>query len=155
SPVFFGIGWLTEILGDNFKSNFSKIAAIAVLDLGITSLYGALIVGGFISPLKLNTMEKKVFSTSSNAKIHDVNITIASSGYSPRQISVKQGEKVRLHLKSTDAFSCASAFRRPSLNIAVNLGPNDAKDLEFIASNKGPIPFTCSMGMYTGEIEVL
>src|SRR3989338_6583786 len=45
-PLFFGVGWITSLLGDNFREKFLKLAAFAVLYLGITSANGALVAGG-------------------------------------------------------------------------------------------------------------
>lgn len=47
TPLFFGIGWITSVLGDNFRVRFLKIAAVAVIYLGVTSINGALIAIGF------------------------------------------------------------------------------------------------------------
>ncbi len=47
APLFFGIGWLTSILGDNFRGKFLKIAAVAVIYLGVTSINGSFIALGF------------------------------------------------------------------------------------------------------------
>ena len=62
---------------------------------------------------------------------------------------------VRLTLQSKDAYSCASAFRIPSLNIVKNLQPNGRETITFTPNKAGRIAFSCSMGMYTGVIEVL
>lgn len=170
SPLFFGVGWLTTILGDNFKGRFLKIAAIAVLYLGITSINGSLVASG--SPITLQSMAENfpiqfvldpadrqsyVPSTlaASDIPTQNVNLNITSQGYSPSRITVKQGEPVKLNLISKDAYSCASAFRIPSLGIVKNLQPNENVLVEFTPQNKGKIAFTCSMGMYTGSIEVI
>ncbi len=175
SPLFFGVGWLTSILGNNFQTKFLKIAAFAVIYLGITSMNGALVAGG--SPITLQTLAENSpiqidlsgqrFQNNSTAEdtslsetkviggIQNVDLTVTSRGYTPTLITVKSGEPVKLNLKSTDAFSCASAFRIPSLGIAKNLQPNGTDSVEFTPKNPGKIAFTCSMGMYRGEIQVI
>jgi sulfite exporter TauE/SafE len=170
SPLFFGVGWLTSMLGENFKGKFLKIAAIAVLYLGITSINGSLVAFG--SPLtlqslaenspiefQLNPAERGGYAPSTLAAedlpTQNVDLNITSQGYSPSKITVKQGEPVKLNLISKDAYSCASAFRIPSLGIVKNLQPNENALIEFTPQNKGKIAFTCSMGMYTGSIEVI
>ena len=64
-PLFFGVGWLTSTLGDNFRTKFLKIAAVLLLYLGLTSINGALIAYGFpinsqtiASSFKTNTIQK-------------------------------------------------------------------------------------------------
>lgn len=163
SPLFFGVGWMTSILGDNFRAKFLKIAAVAVIYLGITSVNGALVAGG--SPITLQSIaenfqintqpknEKKLYSEvplSQNAEIY-----ITASGYSPNYIRVRKDSPVTLRLIGKDAYSCASAFRIPALGISRNLQPNETYSFSFTPTQTGRITFTCSMGMYRGVIEVL
>lgn len=161
-PLFFGIGWVTSVLGDNFREKFLRIAGIAVLYLGITSVNGALTAGG--SPVTLQSMTEDVliaFGGSNKTQNKNVEITqnaeiiITSSGYSPNYIRVKKGSPVTIKLIGKDAYSCASAFRIPSLGISRNLQANETQTITFTPQNSGPIPFSCSMGMYRGVIEVI
>jgi uncharacterized protein len=159
APVFFGIGFITGILGDNFRDKFLKIAAIAVLYLGLTSINGALVAGG--SPITLQSIFEdfsEVGKTTQNSNIattQNIRITITSSGYSPNYIKVKKGLLVTIKLVSKDTYSCASAFRIPQLGISKNLLPNETQTITFIPTEVGQILFTCSMGMYRGVIDVL
>lgn len=161
TPLFFGVGFVTSVLGDNFRSKFLKIAAIAVLYLGITSINGSLVAAG--SPLTLQSVTSKIPPMSSNNPanvkvvdgVQNIDIAVTSKGYTPNVIKVKKGQPVKLNLKSTDAYSCASAFRIPSLGVVKNLQPNETGSVEFIPQNAGKIAFTCSMGMYGGVIEIL
>lgn len=170
TPLFFGVGWLTTVLGDNFRGKFLKIAALAVLYLGITSINGSLVASG--SPLTLQSLVEnfpiqfnvnKANSISSNifayVKVDDgvqnIDISVTSSGYSPNIIKVKKNQPVRLNLKSTNVYSCASAFRIPSLGVIKNLQPNGSDSVLFTPIKSGKIAFSCSMGMYRGIIEVI
>ncbi|EKD90245.1 MAG: Heavy metal transport/detoxification protein, partial [uncultured bacterium] len=154
-PLFFGVGWLTSILGDNFRAKFLKIAAVAVIYLGITSMNGALVAWG--SPFSLPSIQIDLSGNSTYQAqiIQNPTIDILSTGYYPNYIKVKKGKTVNLTLKSTNAFSCASAFRIPSLKISKNLQPNDTQLISFVPTQVGKIQFSCSMGMYRGIIEVI
>ncbi|MEK7551382.1 MAG: sulfite exporter TauE/SafE family protein [Patescibacteria group bacterium] len=162
-PLFFGIGFLTSILGDTFKTKFFKLAAVLVIFLGITSINGALVAFG--SPISLNSATKGFnnlfLQKQSGPKVNYITtqnpqITITSSGYYPNYIRVKKDQLVTITLVGRDAFSCASAFRIPSLGISVNLqSANDIQRVTFIPRKTGEIIFTCSMGMYSGVIDVL
>lgn len=158
TPLFFGVGFITTILGDNFRERFLKIAAVLVLYLGAISTNGALAAAGlpYIQiDLSGGGNSYQAVNTQNLPVTQDVQINITSRGYSPNIIRIKKDEKVNLTLKSTDAFSCASAFRIPSLGIAKNLAPNDTQLISFTPTKIGQIPFTCSMGMYRGVFEVI
>lgn len=164
-PLFFGIGFLTSFLGEAFKRKFLKLAAIAVMYLGVTSINGSLVALG--SPLTLQSIAEyspiivdldgsagdssaDEYATNQNAEID-----VTGYGYVPNYIRVKKGQPVTLTLRSKDAYSCASAFRIPSLGIKRNLAANDTQTITFTPDKTGKIPFSCSMGMYRGVIEVI
>ncbi len=156
TPLFFGVGFLTTILGDNFRDRFLKLAAILVLYLGVVSTNGALVVAGLpYIQIDLSGGNSQTEIAQNLPVTQNAEIDISSSGYSPNYIRVKNGVPVNLTLKSKAAFSCASAFRIPSLGISKNLAPNDTQLLTFTPTKVGKIPFTCSMGMYRGIIEVI
>ncbi|MDO8269066.1 MAG: sulfite exporter TauE/SafE family protein [Candidatus Levybacteria bacterium] len=162
TPVFFGVGFLTSILGDNFRTRFLKIAAIGVLYLGITSINGAFIASGFPFnsqnlSIYFNSLgkQKSVVDTNNNKVSQMHEIYVYGSGYSPNHLTVKRGLPVSITLIGKDAYSCASAFRIPSLGISKNLGPNEKYTFSFTPDKAGQIIFTCSMGMYRGVIEVI
>lgn len=164
-PLFFGVGFITTILGDTFREKFLKLASFAVLYLGVISINGALVAGG--SPVTLPSIQIDLNAASNrqngqnqlaqnNVSVtQNAEIVITSSGYSPNYIRVKKGETVNLTLKSVNAYNCALAFRIPSLGISKNLTPNDTQLISFIPTQTGQIPFSCSMGMYRGVIDVI
>lgn len=157
TPVFFGLGFITTILGDSFRSRFLRLAGILVLYLGLISANSALAAGG-LPYIQIDLTGSSSYQAANGYNpptSQNVQINITSRGYSPNIIRVKKGEQVNLTLKSVDAFSCASAFRIPSLGISKNLAPNDTQLISFTPTKAGQIPFTCSMGMYRGIIEVI
>ncbi|MDO8429316.1 MAG: sulfite exporter TauE/SafE family protein [Candidatus Daviesbacteria bacterium] len=163
-PLFFGIGFITSILGENYKAKFLKLAAVAVIYLGVTAVNGALTA--LDSPLSLQSIAKNfpitlTLGKSESQESNGVSVTqnpeifVTSLGYAPNYIRVKKGLPVSIKLTSKDAYSCASAFRIPSLGIAKNLKANETQTITFTPDNTGRILFSCSMGMYTGIIEVI
>lgn len=163
TPLFFGVGWLTSVLGDNFRTKFIKVAAVIVIYLGIMSINGALVASG--SPISIDALSRAIQANSqpsNDTKLYSqaaptsaAQIDITSTGYSPNYIRVKMGIPITLTLVSKDAYSCASAFRIPSLGISKNLQPNETSKITFTPKEVGKIVFTCSMGMYTGVIDVI
>jgi len=163
TPLFFGVGWLTSTLGDNFRTKFLKIAAVLLLYLGLTSINGAFIAFGFpinsqtiASSFKTSTVQQNGEKLYSEAPVSQgAEIFVNANGYSPNYITVKKGSPVTIKLTAKNAYSCASAFRIPSLGISRNLQPNETYTFSFTPEEAGRITFTCSMGMYTGTIEVI
>ncbi len=165
-PLFFGVGAITSAMGEAFKTKFLKLAAVAVIYLGVTSINGSLTALG--SPITLQALGdnfSKIISFGGNSNpaqsqtdqspSQTAEIYVTSRGYTPNDLKVKKGEEVTLTLKSKDAYSCASAFRIPALGISRNLGANDTQIIKFTPDKPGKITFACSMGMYRGVIEVI
>lgn len=155
TPLFFGVGFLTTVLGDNFQSKFLKLAAILVLYLGVVSANGAMAAAGFPFVQVDFSGDSQAQNIQNLAVSQNVEIDITSSGYSPNYFKVKKDVPVSLTLKSKNAFSCALAFRIPSLGISKNLAPNDTQLITFTPNRTGQIPFSCSMGMFRGTMEVI
>lgn len=167
SPLFFGLGFLTTILGDAFRTKFLKIAAIGLIYLGITSFNGALLMAG--SPINLQAIGEAIpisidFLRDSNLSENNVkeisgvqiaNIEVFPTGYSPNYIKVKQGVPVKLNLTPVGGFGCTAGFIIPSLGIRENLSQGTTASIEFTPTQKGKIVWSCTMGMYRGVIEVI
>lgn len=153
-PLFFGVGWITSLLGDTFKKSFFRLAALALIYLSFTSITGALNAGGVSLSFQGNATQAKALQQYQGSA-QELTVDISAQGYRPSNLEVKQGVPIRLTLRSENAFSCASAFRIPSLGVAVNLQPNETKTIEIPAQAAGQLAFTCSMGMYNGVIKVI
>ena len=168
-PLFFGIGFLTTSLGDAFRVKFFKIAGALVLYLGVTSVNGALVATG--SPITLQTIGEAIpieidlsggqaeASIDSNVKlvggVQTADISVFPVSYSPNYIQVKAGTPVRLNLTPSGGLGCTSFFRIPQLGITQKLAQGVTTPVEFTPQAPGKLRFTCSMGMYSGVIEVI
>jgi uncharacterized protein len=156
APLFLGIGYISSLMNQASQKWLFKIAAIAILYIGLTSINGALV--SLNSPLSMQSIAKSMLLTEDTTNVEvtqNQRILITARGYTPSYIRVQKNKPVTLELKSQDAFTCASAFRIPALGIEKNLQPNDTQTVTFTPAKAGKIQFNCSMGMYTGTIEVI
>jgi sulfite exporter TauE/SafE len=152
-PIFIGLGYITAKLSDSFRLTFFKIAALIIIAVGIVTIYNSWSAAG-LPTVAWGKNEDNQQQTGTVTK-QDYEIKILSSGYSPNSIKVKKGLPVRLTLISDKVYTCSLAFRIPSLGISKNLKPTDTQVIEFTPTEAGQIPFSCSMGMYRGVIEVI
>ena len=166
-PLFFGLGFLTTTLGDTFRTRFFKLAGVLILYLGITTFNSSLILAG--SPITLATIREAIpiyidlsggaTAAESNVRVENgvqvADIQVFPTSYTPNRIQVQSDIPVRLNLTPTGGFGCTAAFRIPKLGIATNLPQNQTTVVEFTPKTSGKIAWTCSMGMYSGIIEVI
>ncbi len=83
-----------------------------------------------------------------------IRITQDATGYQPKNLpKLQAGVPVRLIIDSQDSYTCASSFVIPQLGVQkrLKLGENI---IEFTPTESGSIPFSCSMGMYRGVLQV-
>lgn len=166
-PLFFGLGFLTTILGDTFRTRFFKLAGVLVLYLGITTFNSSLVLAG--SPITLATIREAIpiyidlsgeeSAADSTVRLENgvqiADISVYPTSYIPNRLQVQSGMPVKLNLTPTGGFGCTSAFRIPQLGISKTLAQNVTTPVEFIPKTKGKLTWTCSMGMYYGVIEVI
>lgn len=82
-----------------------------------------------------------------------ISINVENYGYSPDFIHAKAGVPIILELKTDNIFSCSRAFVIPSLRIEKILPASGIETISLPAQEAGKkLPFSCSMGMYTGVI---
>lgn len=165
SPIFFVLGYLATRLGDVMHRRFMRFAAYAIIILALYNLNGTLVLAG--SSVNFTSVAKGAFcsitscaddgqSFESAAVSREVTINIGQYGYTPRNFSVKAGQPVRINLVNKDAYTCAQAFTIPKLGLQKTVRAGSSGSLEFVAPKKaGKLAFSCSMGMYTGTINVV
>ena len=100
----------------------------------------------------------KTDSLDKNVKIVNgvqvIKMTQKSNGYTPDKFTVKKGVPVKWIVTSETIYSCASSIVSQQLGIrsSLKLGENV---FEFTPTQTGTIRFSCSMGMYTGQFNVV
>jgi len=80
-------------------------------------------------------------------------MTENNRGYSPNKFSLKKGVPVKWIIDAQAPYSCASSLIVPKLGIQENLKAGE-NIIEFTPTEIGQLPFSCSMGMYTGVFNI-
>ncbi len=158
SPVFFFVAYLTTELGARLEKFFMRFVAAIVLILGLVTIDSGLNLIG--SPYSLQNLTRAWFpaQTSSNAQAvpptdGDLVLYVENRGYFPAILRAPAGKDLTLHLVTNQTYSCARDFVIPALNYYELLPDTGAVQLNIPAQRAGSrLFFTCSMGMYTGQI---
>lgn len=148
APALLGIGGLSSIMKGIAARVFYAVVGILVIVFGTYNIQSALAVLPAANSGDAGTV---VEDAGRDAQV--ITMTQSGSGYSPSTLRVKQDVPVRWVITSESSFSCASSLVVPSLNIKKNLNKGE-NVIEFTPTEKGTIPFSCSMGMYRGSIIV-
>ena len=160
SPVFFVVAYLAMKLGSRLEKWFMRFVAAVLLVLGLVSVNSGLTLMG--SPLSLTNMiqaAKSVQQVSASdpslPQTDGINLYLSAgnSGYSPRILHAQASSPVTLNLVTNQTYACSRSFVIPSLRVEKLLPSTGTSAISIPAQVAGTIlRFSCSMGMYTGEI---
>ncbi len=169
SPLFALLGIATAKLTESWREIFNKTAAAILIALAIYSFNAALIVvdspitiykitekiGWFFSDERFTQKKTENQAVKQVGDLQKVTINIKNNGYVPKYFKVKKGIPVELTLESGDVYSCAQAFVFREFDISTVVKSNSNQVFTFTPEEKGKFTFSCSMGMYTGVMEVI
>lgn len=177
SPVFFAVAYFATRLGAKLEKHFMRFVAVVILVLAVITIDSGVTLTG--SPISLSRWVSRTFSSSSDevsskaelqaddsaansagggsgASKTDqgvITVNVKNYGYSPDVVHAKAGIPIKLQLVSKNVRSCSRAFIIPSLGVQKILKATGTDMIDIPAQEKGTqIPFSCSMGMYSGTI---
>lgn len=160
APGLLGIGGIASAVKGIFAQRFFKFAGVVVILFAFFNISNGLTVAGWrglaaSSPSLEKALDAKGSSETSDREtgVQVVRMTQDGSGYHPRTLSVEKGRPVRLIVTSSNPYSCASSMIIPKMSVQKSLKSGE-NVIEFTPTESGTIPFSCSMGMYSGSIIV-
>ena len=159
APGLLSIGGLASAVKGVFAKRFFKFAGVLVIFLAMFNITnGYNLSGGQLPTFGNQSSTSASQSVDPNVKLVDgvqvVSMVEKASGYAPNKFTIKKGVPVRWEIDAQAPSSCASSLVSAKLNVRKTLvaGKNV---IEFTPTETGTIPFSCSMGMYTGAFNVV
>ncbi|MCE9646881.1 MAG: sulfite exporter TauE/SafE family protein [Chloroflexi bacterium] len=160
SPVFFIVAYLTTELGAKLEKFFMRFVAVVLLVLGFVTLDGGLNVLG--SPFSFQNLTRSLFPSESSsvsaaplvlAVEGELTLQVRNDGYFPVSLKAPADKAFTLNLVTDQTYSCARDFVIPALDYYQLLPDTGTVQVNIPAQKPGStLFFTCSMGMYTGQI---
>ena len=156
-PGLLAVGGLTSTVKGAFARKFFKFAGLVVLLFAIFNISNGLGLTGWKTVL--------ASGKTSGYNLNDPNVTLENgvqvvrmaetgNGYSPNNFTIKLGIPVKWVIDAQAPYSCAASLIMQKYNIRKNLVQGE-NIIEFTPTETGRIPFSCSMGMYTGSFNVV
>ncbi len=182
SPVFFLVAYLATQVGARLHGYFLRFVAIVVLILGLFTVESGLnLLGSPVSfanlvrglrpaaasvavPSATDTLTTLAspavkFQTTpappgaSGQPAVVIELKVANDGYIPDVLRAPANQEVSLDLVTDKTYSCARDFVIPALKFYQLLPETGRMTVSIPPQKSGTVMrFTCSMGMYTGQI---
>ena len=157
TPVFFAVAFLATELGSRVEKAFMRFVAVVVLIVGFLTIESGLALTG--SPYSVASLlqGREVASAQSPAPVAakpgDLILAAENNGYYPEVLYAKAETPILLNVVTDNTTSCSRAFVIPSLGVETILPRTGTVSIEIPPQESGAVlRFTCSMGMYTGQI---
>jgi uncharacterized protein len=163
SPVFFIVAYLTTELGARLEKFFMRFVSAVVLILGLVTVNSGLNILG--SPLSFQNLTRSLLPSNGGSQTvapssqpsavteGEVVLYVQNEGYFPQTLSAPAGKDFTLNLVTDQTYSCSRDFVIPALDYYELLPDTGTVKVSIPAQRKGStLFFTCSMGMYTGQI---
>lgn len=168
SPVFFLVAYLATQIGKRLESYFMRFVAIVVLILGLVTLDSGLNLLG--SPVSFANLTRGlrpaavVPPTPAAAGVQapaaaapeaaaSIELSVVNDGYRPEVLYAPANREVTLDLVTNKTYSCARDFVIPAIKYYQLLPDTGRTTVKIPPQAPGTVMrFTCSMGMYTGQI---
>ncbi|TSC93825.1 MAG: Uncharacterized protein Athens101428_524, partial [Candidatus Berkelbacteria bacterium Athens1014_28] len=158
TPGLLGVGGLSSVLKGASAKKFFKFAGLLVTILAILNIRNGINLTGW----KINLPSNE--SATGEENQNDSNVTLENGvqvvkmvqlagGYRPNKFTIKQDIPVKWLIDS-QSDSCASSITIPKLKIKKYLQRGE-NTIEFTPKDLGKLKFSCLMGMYTGEFNVI
>jgi sulfite exporter TauE/SafE len=162
-PLMFLLGSITAIAASSrvLINKIITFSSVLVLVLGLIMLSRGLALSGVdvsapFSPAGLPAAKLTDYS-SSNGSVNayqEITMYANQNGWDPSVFTVKKGIPVRWTIIVNE--TTIMGIKAPKLGIEKTFGGSGERmTFEFTPTETGTIPFTCSMGMHVGRIDVV
>ncbi|HSW97031.1 MAG TPA: sulfite exporter TauE/SafE family protein [Candidatus Saccharimonadales bacterium] len=156
APGLLGIGGLTSVVKGAFAKRFFKFAGLVVIALSLLNISNGINLAGIhisqpVSKTSAQTIDPNVKLENG---VQVVSMTESASGYSPSSFTIQNGIPVKWVINAKDISTCASSIVSSQLNIRQGLHQG-INTIGFTPTQEGTVNFSCIMGMYTGQFNVV
>lgn len=152
APALLSIGGLTSVIKGMVARRFYSVVGLAVIVFGIFNVNNALALVGFVPSAP--SSGAAAYSSEVVDGVQVIRMTQKNAGYSPNSFTVRKGVPVKWIITSEAPYSCAASINMPAMDIQQSLKAGE-NVIEFTPNQTGRLPFSCAMGMYRGEFNVV
>lgn len=154
-PGLLALGGLATVFSTRAKMWLYPVLAVLLVVFGGWNLSNGLQLFGITTPaLVVDDARPTAPLAPLENGVQVVRMVQDELGYHPATLpTLRLGVPARLIINSENSYTCASSLVIPEFGIKRQLQPGE-NIIEFTPMRSGRLPFSCSMGMFRGSLEV-
>lgn len=166
APALLALGLASGSLKGKWGQWFFQFSGALVVVLGLWNIQNGLAITGH--PLRWPSLSSVSTQAATDSSSPDdpnveydgtkqvVRMKVSAYGYEPDSITLRAGVPTEWIVDGTDAVGCQSILQAPQLGVKqlLDVTKTDNK-ISFTPEEPGVYTFSCSMGMYLGQIKVV
>ena len=164
APTLFLLGWASGSLKGKTGRFFFQFSGALVVVLGLWNVQNGFAIAGH--PLTWpdaggaqaasSGLMDAADGVSYDGRSQIMRMSVDQTGYAPSRFTIRAGVPTRWKIDGTNAAGCGTVIQSPALGIGQRLLKPGENEIAFNAPEQpGIYPFSCSMGMYRGQITVI
>ena len=153
-PALLAIGMATSFTKSKFYPVIARTMGVVIIMIGLSYVLNTMYLYGFKPNIFISTASSEDKNVVMENGVQLAHMSVDSRGYSPASFTVRKGVPVKWVIDGQNVFGCQGSLVAPK--IAVQRTLEKGKNvIEFTPKEVGRIAFSCSMGMFQGEFNVV
>jgi sulfite exporter TauE/SafE/copper chaperone CopZ len=152
TPGLLAVASVPEIATGRRRATVQQVVGVVVLAFALLNVTSGLRLLGVSTVAQADVAAMQVSANVTLASgVQTVRMTQTPDGYFPADTVVHTGIPIAWVIDSTSQWDCSAYLRVPSLELSANL-KDGTNTIDLPALSAGVVPFTCVMGMYSGNL---
>lgn len=160
APALLALGWASSSLKGMAGRFFFRFAGALVIVLGLSNIQSGFTIMGYplsVPRFSAPSQAASLMSVDSGAIFDGTTQVVkmdVDDGYSPDTFTIRAGVPTRWEINGINVGGCISVLQSPQLGVRTRLSPG-LNVIDFTAPQPGTYAFSCSMGMFRGQFNVV
>lgn len=152
TPGLLAVASVPEIATGKARGTVLQVVGVVVLAFALLNVTSGLRLLGVTGATATAATARQVSDNVTVAGgVQTVHLTQTRDGYTPADTVVHAGMPITWSIEATSKWDCSAFLRVPDLGVSVDL-QDGLNTVTLPALPPGVVPFTCVMGMYTGNL---
>ena len=154
APGLLALGGLPALLPSRMRPAVLRLVGVVVIGFAVVNATAGLRLAGISPTFGATLATGPAPAVTIDGGVQVLRTSQVATGYLPADAAIYAGTPTRWIVDSRDQNSCAVFLQVPSLGLAVTLHAGE-NTIDLPALEPGRIAYSCSMGMYGGQLTVV